>query len=97
MFLYGWFEWALAWGVFAPVFLIIWGLMLDAFYNKRGYMHAILISVVLFLIGAVQTIGWKVIPIDYYLLFGVITAIIVIFVAILLVKISTRSMEKATS
>jgi hypothetical protein len=94
---FGWFEWSLGWAAFAPELYMIWGLMLDAFYNKRARIRAFLISIVILIVGLVELFLTFNLPWDYYIIEGIIRALILLSLAIILVKISTRTMEKATS
>jgi hypothetical protein len=84
------------WGVFAPELFIIWGIMLDAFYNKRARVHAFLISICIALVAYSEVIVEMNLPQGYFIIYGIIRVIILISLAIILVKISIRSMEKAT-
>jgi hypothetical protein len=93
---YGWMDAALAWGFFSPELWIIWGLFLAAFYEKRNYLHAVLISIFLMVIGIISGIVWTLTPVNYFLILGVFDVIITILIAIMLVKISTRSIKKTT-
>jgi hypothetical protein len=94
---FGWFEWSLGWPAFAPDLYIVWGLMLDAFYNKRARIHALLISIVVLLVAFIELFLTFNLPWDYYIIEGIIRVVIIISLAIILVKISTHTMEKATS
>jgi len=96
-FSYGWFDLAMfLWGVFAPGLFMIWGIMLDAFYKKRAHIRAFLISIFLLLVGVSEVFVANVLPVEYFMVIGIIRVIILISVAIILVKMSSRSMENKT-
>jgi hypothetical protein len=94
--LYGWPGWAMFWGWDAPDLFIIWGIMLDAFYNKRAHVRAFLISIVILLVGIIEIMVESTLPQDYFIITGIVRVIVFISLPIFLVKIGTRSMEKAT-
>ncbi|WP_455276237.1 hypothetical protein [[Eubacterium] cellulosolvens] len=86
----GWIEWSYSWAPFAPDLYMIWGIIFYAFYNKRAYIRAFLISIVIFLVGFIWIIATVNLP---YIIWGIIRVIIITSLAIILVKISSRSMK----